>query len=247
MKDKELQLQRLVDGQLNRQEIQVFLGHAQDHPGLWREIASTFVEDQIWRTEIQTAENIGNANGGIGATELARQAKLDTEGDQTRSAERMDQSRRFSGIKFWVSLAAATLLGLWLGNSWDEGSNETNPDNRMVKDNTADSVPSLDGIANQGLANPDTQLADSGTQQRLFKPVHHLSMGEAGDIPLYTIDEARKLGMTFDDSKLPEETVAKYQEQGYQLQQNTQYISGSTNDGRRVLVPIRLVTLNPGN
>ena len=48
---RQIQLQRLVDGQLNRQHIKQMLTEAQSHNELWRDIAVAFVEDQIFERE----------------------------------------------------------------------------------------------------------------------------------------------------------------------------------------------------
>ena len=52
MNKNELQLQRLVDGQLDRGQVQQLLAKAQRQPELWQQIALAFVEDQIWQAEI---------------------------------------------------------------------------------------------------------------------------------------------------------------------------------------------------
>ena len=46
-----IQLQRLVDGEMSFDETQRMLQAAEQDPELWKTIASSFVENQLWRNE----------------------------------------------------------------------------------------------------------------------------------------------------------------------------------------------------
>ena len=49
--EHDLQIQRLIDGELSRPEVQQLLRTANSQPELWRELAVAFVEDRIFASE----------------------------------------------------------------------------------------------------------------------------------------------------------------------------------------------------
>jgi hypothetical protein len=51
----ESQLQRLVDGELDSKQRREFLMAMDNDPKHWREVALAFVEDRIWRTDVNVA------------------------------------------------------------------------------------------------------------------------------------------------------------------------------------------------
>ena len=222
MNEQELQLQRLVDGQLDLKQTQEMLRSAEQEPEFWREMAVAFVEDQIWRNEI-TADAMA---------ELVDQK----EQPESTSIPKSD-STPAPGIKFWLALAAAIVLGIWLGRVWapQDTNNVGNTNSIASHNNSPNSNLPQDDTSNL----PERQLVN-------FEPAHHLSMGDAGEVPLYTLEQAQQMGLLKEQS-LPQDTVNQLRERGYQLEQNTQYISGRAQDGRRILVPVRSVRFNPGN
>lgn len=233
--EQELQLQRLVDGQLTRSQIQELLAFAESDADLWREIAAVFIEDQIWQKEILSDLSVD----GSASEELRLRSKRRSVGGHP------------SKMPFLFSVAAAALLGIWLGNVWPLGLSD-DPGNLMSNPVANSQTPERQN-PEQLLNQPELQSPNGGGQRPHsqlvdnFMPAHHLSMGEAGDVPLYTLEEAKKMGLNLEANHVPQETVDQFNRQGYQLQQNTRYISGRAPDGRKVLVPIRSVRLNPGN
>ncbi len=227
MNDKEIQLQRLVDSQLNLEQTLELLRLAEQDPALWRDIAAAFVEDQMWRAEI-TADGQSNLLGAIDS---------DVSSKRTRSAAKSNSSS-VNSFKFLMALAAAVFIGLWLGSVWNSQGKPTGDAVIPVVNN--DIKPEAVSPENSDPQSPSPQLVSN------FEPAHHLSMGEAGDVPLFTLDQAREMGF-LKEQPLPQETVERLRERGYQLEQNTQYISGKAQDGRRVLVPVRSVSLSRGN
>lgn len=227
MNDKELQLQRLVDSQLNLEETLELLRLAEQEPDLWREIAAAFVEDQMWRAEI-TLE---------GQADSLVDEERDDVASRGRSASAADSSQ---GPKFWMALAAAVVVGLGLGLIWDSQGNPSG--------GTMTPVVNQDTNPETVLPEDDDSHSQTPTPQMVsnFEPAHQLSMGEAGNVPLFTLDQAREMGFLKEQS-LPQETVDQLRERGFQLEQDTQYISGKAQDGRRVLVPVRSVRLSRGN
>lgn len=223
MNEQELQLQRLVDGQLDLKQTQEMLQRANLEPELWREMAAAFVEDQIWRNEV-TADGLAEQASSVEATS-----------PKSNNTSKSNPSTA-PGVKFWLALAAAIVAGIWLGRAWfPEGAADSNPNTVASHQTPPDTDLTSDPISDT----PDRQLVS-------YEPAHHLSMGDAGEVPLYTLEQAHKLGLLKEQS-LPQETVDQLRERGYELEQNTQYISGKAQDGRRILVPVRSVRFHPGN
>ena len=237
MSEHELQLQRLVDGQLDRSQIQQLLRKAQQHPELWQQIATAFVEDQIWKVEI--GERFSATAESTEISDLNEVGKPHP-GKPHPSANAENHAQPFAkGLKWALSLAAATLIGLWIGNQFgDNISNEGRSDIVSVGD-AVDTDPEL--TSNQAV----DQVDDA--PRVTFQPVEHLSIGDLGQVPLYNLADAQKMGLSFAESEIPKQLVERYERQGYRLQQDTQYISGRTQNGRQVLVPVRSISLNAGN
>lgn len=224
MNEQELQIQRLVDGQLDQQQIRELLVCAEQEPELWREIAAVFVEEQIWRNEVL-------------AEFPPEQERLDSSHPPSGVKPGNRNAGQGPGVKFWLAVAAAVVAGVWLGRVWNPSDTTETPANNSIAAHE-DSRPNEDLLAEQ---TPSGELANRA------QPAHRLSVQDVGDVPLYTLEDAKRLGMTLDQQAVPQETVDQLRRNGYQFEQNTQYISGRTHDGRQVVVPIRSVRFNPGN
>ena len=256
MNENELQLQRLVDGQLDRGQVQQLLAKAQQQPELWQQIALGFVEDQIWEAEIgdgflETADPTTNPTP-VSTDSPCSFANV--ERPSTTEPERASQSS-MGRAKLLLSLAAATLIGLWLGNqlgnnqTTDSGTEEIvvlrdGGDSDTMPDPDGSDIPGRDKLAD-GVPSVENQVTT--VSRPTFKPVQHISIDDVGEIPLYTLADAEKMGMTFTEPEIPKELVEEYQRQGYWLQGNTQLISGRIASGQRVVVPVRSFSLNPVN
>lgn len=223
MNEQELQLQRLVDGQLDLKQTQKMLQRADLEPELWREMAAAFVENQIWQSAV-----IADSS-----TETTNQ----DEPILLRSDGSSGSNLSTPGIKFWLALAAAVVAGIWLGRASFPNGTTIDDGSRSIASHQ--NTPESDSLSNPTSDRPEQRLVS-------YEPAHHLSMGEAGEVPLYTLEQAQELGLLKEQS-LPQETVNQLRKRGYQLEQNTQYISGKAQDGRRILVPVRSVRFIPGN
>lgn len=203
MREKELQLQRLVDRQLSRQQIQTLISNAQREPELWQDIAVAFVEEQLFDQEINAIE----------WDEPVR--------EKTQSA-RLTQSPP-AKAKIMLALAAMLLAGLWLGRSL-QTQTTTNDPIPVVKKNQMNGADQ-----NQLAGSPDT-----------------FDQADLDSVPLYTLGEAREKGL-LTSNPVPQQMVDHLNRNGIQLEQDTQFVSGRTKDGRRVLFPVQSISFNPGN
>ena len=229
MKPDPIQLQRLIDGELDRDSINRLLQSAESHSEQWRDIALSFVEDQIWKSEFidstSEAQAMGpeqrNSVGGNAMPKSSAHGKLD-----------------FWTVSQWLTLAAMLLVmlasGYYLGQSDDSSAGM----------DIANTVPSIDPGPNPG--------ATQGTSMVNLRPEYHMQLQDPQgayantEIPLYDMTTARQMGYQLQPPELPEQLKRSWTSSGYQLKQNVDYISGRLNDGRRFIVPVRTINLTSG-
>lgn len=228
-------LQRLVDGELSRPDTRKLLEMAESNPHLWREMASAFVENQIWQTDFDQLnhdETIAIAKSAVSSKEPARA------GVQGKTK-----------IPIWFSLAAGILLALTTGllvGRYGEGLlfNHGNP---IVKNN--DAVPG-DKVLVQS---PKTDKPGERTLVD-YQPDYHLEFEDANgnpyfgsEIPLYRASKAEQAGIDVNQpSLIPIEFVERAGRRGYGVKQDLNFISGRLSDGRQFVVPVRTINLSPG-
>lgn len=228
-----LNLQRMIDGELDRQQIQAMLKSADDQPESWREIAIAFVEDQIWKQEFQSGDS-GRFN------KVAMKSDVLTDRDESNH-------RTLALLGRWGALAACLLVAVGIGY-WS-GLEQTN--NRSGDNSTtiADAVPIL--TTNQIASSVDT--ATSGLNQVSYRPDYHMQLNDPNgksllnsEIPLYEYEHAKKIGYDMRTEAIPSDLQQELLNRGYQLNQDLNYVSGRLEDGREFVVPIRTINMVPG-
>ena len=224
-------LQRLVDGELDRPGTRKLLEMAEANPHLWREMASSFVENQLWRHDFQQMHRDDSTNGFKPAT------------------KHEGQSHSSLKIPYWFSLAAGVLLALTAGLLIGRNSGGLTDDGHSPVANKSPVSP--DGqLADLQPPNEAT------TKQTLvdYRPDYHLELQDANgnpyfgsEVPLYSASNAQRAGIRLDQpSQIPSEFVDRVKRNGYGIQQNLNYISGRLNDGRQFVVPVRTINLSAG-
>ena len=212
-----VQLQRLVDGELNFEETQQILKSAEDNPDLWRSIASSFVENQLWQSEF------------CGQHGFNMDSQL-----QTKPMRPVDSRSYFR--TGWLALAASLLLAISIGGllvNSDSLGPETQPvslaDNTEVLQNANALVddPQLDDLNQRPAVYHRVQVED---------PTGHQYVNS--DVPLYSVDPS-ELQKFISKDDLPEDVRQRAADSGYGLQQNIRFLSGRLNDGRRFVIPVR--------
>ncbi|MEM7453587.1 MAG: hypothetical protein AAF456_04450 [Planctomycetota bacterium] len=234
---EQLHLQRLIDGRLDDREISEIVRDAQDHPELWQQIGSAFVEDRVFRTAI----------GLFGEEPLQNSSPVELAKKSDPPAAQTNRLRAGSALAIAASLLVALTAGLVAGWYMNRGTNETrlaapSPENRadeMLADNSPDN--------DQLTATPQmNQVVD-------VQPDYHLQLQNAdgnemltSEVPLYTFNNAKRIGYTFDQNNLPDEAYSIAVNSGYGLDERIDYMSGVLSDGRRFIVPIRTLKLSHG-
>ncbi len=96
-RQQSMQLQRLVDGELDFAEIQQLMQSAESKPELWRQIASAFIENQLWLAQFAD-------HAGMPATQAVVPVKPEPPPKAVLPG-------RVNGIRWW-SIAAMLALAL---------------------------------------------------------------------------------------------------------------------------------------
>ncbi len=225
------QLQRLVDGELDRTAVQSMLKTADANPQHWRELAVGFIEDQMFQQEFNTIEQLESAQRSEAAPVNAP-----------------PQQQPFV-LNRWIAIAAGILLGLTVGyvvsivngpRDNDVQANSVSPDDQ--------GSPDLDGMLADKTPGIDSNPVVS------YRPDYHMNLqSPAGDemlsseVPLYNEAKARELGYEMNRPVEISGDMARWMKQsGYEMEQKIDYISGKLDDGRQFVIPIRTIRMHAG-
>lgn len=214
----ELLIQRLVDGEMDPAQRCQFLFQLDQQPELWRHVALAFVEDQALRCAYQSYPSRPIDVGPPEAQHVSGHERL-------RRAT-WDQSRTIG----WL-LAASLLValsgfgvGYWSGHGWK-------PAAAGLESPVGGELP----VANKG---PDESGPDeSGPEYRLRFVDHQPGNDRVMEVPVWGSTQ----NWPPPGTRIPESLQRTFMNLGYEVQQDTQYISGHLDDGRQVVLPVSRV------
>lgn len=234
--NENLLLQRLVDGELDRQQVRRILHQAESEPALYRRIALAMIEDQIWRREILRRE-------AAGCESAPASAPLDGgEALPARFARQPENWMRRSAPL--LAMAAAMLMMTWLGYRTGES--------RGVNARPAPSA----SLASQPAVLPATGDPDAAGQlaartlldqapYRMQMVSNESGQPEGPSLPVMSINAAHEIGLQYQPTRIPDELQLECGRRGFRLQPQFQCLSGRTSDGRQILVPLEGVRVSP--
>lgn len=235
----ELSLQRLADGELDAAQTRDFVvatdadANAQPTSLPWRRVALTLIENQMWQAAFRQADVNAEPN-----------ARLISEANERLSSPEIDRqvTAARTGFSSWPALAAGLLVAATLGY-------------------VAGSVPGTSGTressATQLAGNVDsTEDNASGTPQE-HRPQYHLRLPDVGNdalsdssIPLYEPAAFKAMQdqqpIEFYGNGMSNADLQRLYRNGYQVQQNVNFMSGKLDDGRSFVVPVRTINLSTG-
>jgi|GEM_PF-6698376 len=230
---KQLMIQRLVDGELDRQQVRNLLHQAESESVMYRQIALAMVENQIWEKEICQLESADDAGNPVAGSEHSGDA------GQVHAGPRPSDNAGRPRVMPWrkgpafLALAMTTLLMTWLGYSagfWQSGMNRNSPDM-----NSGSSL-NVAGSRGAGVASVDPYSQYSPYRMQMVSNDSGLGSGE--EFPVIPISTARELGVQYELTQPSGELQRRLNSQGYELQPEIQYIRGHIDDGRQVIVPV---------
>jgi hypothetical protein len=217
--EHDLQIQRLIDGELSRPEIQQLLRTASSQPELWRELAVAFVEDRIFASESRRFSQDEGRDLEPAASPAATPLAA---GGMPGSLAKPTSAWRNTGL--WLSAAAMMLCAAGLGffagrgQAGNQGFAETNL------------------IASSNGGNASNQVGGSG-------PYMFQLLDEQGQpipnttVPLLFEADAQRLGYDPARAAIPPEVQSRFRRAGLELEPEVKYINGRFPGGAKIKVP----------
>lgn len=214
----ELELQRLVDGELSQAAQQDLLRRLDESPGGWRAVALAFVEQHVFADASQEL-----AEERLPPKPAAAQPEL--------------RARRIH----WPTVAAAVALGIGLGLF---GGGLVPPHPSGAPETIVDADPEA---VNPG-GTIDEPEATEATQQQVVEPVPVMSLEfassdsaeEVWTIPVYDPGDMSEDYWNVEDI-VPPEVRSVFSREGYLLDHHREFYSVPLDDGSRVAVPVDTV------
>lgn len=246
----ELELQRMVDGELSPIRMRSLLQVAESQPGLWRELALAFVEQQVLQREATAFARgerpaLGSEAGAAGTgSEMAkapigkqRMVPARESGNPSRKRETLNARWLAAAAAIWLMLP----IGYWLGLQQVVKPSGTSAVATMAP-RESDSRDGADMV-------PRLPHASLDLTQRSIAPYRMHLVSDDGqpltdkEIPLIPWTLAREMGIKLPRLSIPDDVQTEYRQAGYQLQPRVRWMRGKMNDGREVLVPLQDLTL----
>ncbi len=120
-------LDRLVDGELSREEYQQALRTLSDQPGGWRQCALAFLESQAWRQSLEAFTGKSSESGGgmssrwDAVATAVESPRPDRDAVVRKMASDRKEVRPRGPMLSWLGLAASVLLAFALGRTSEFG------------------------------------------------------------------------------------------------------------------------------
>ena len=254
-------LQRLVDGELELDQLRELLSTADSNPACWKEMATAMVEDRLWQSSVRESMSNTELPPDLATETLdVRPPSITT--DLPKRNNGSGNGSRFTTM-FWIaaSIFLASVLGYMLGGYANPVNYlATGPDNPGV-DRSKIAGPAEDSAARLAQVVPQTE-ADTQSPQitpAVYEPDYHLELPDSGrwmnvadagpldPVPLYEIgnrDQLRQFQQQQNQSVSPE-LVQRFIDAGYDMQQEIEFISGSMEQDQRFIVPVRTIRFVP--
>lgn len=212
-----IKLQRLIDGELEYSEVQLLLANAEHQFDDWKAIATGFIENQMFASQFNS---------------------IDRENSAAPQVEHSNGPDISPLPRYWLlALAASALMtlsiGMLIGSTYFGGSPENfgvtplaDAGNSLVENRDADQPASQPAVYRM-------QLHDDQGNQFIDTDIPFYQVADWNDIDQHRIKE------------YPADIRNRVRKSGYDLQQNTRYLQGRLNDGRRFVIPVRNTKFAP--
>ena len=226
--NEELRLQRLIDGALNVDERRSYLAELDKHPHRWRDVALAFVEEQIWREQINAS--------------LRPAASSAVPHEQKKHAvDRAPLTR----LPNWLALAACLFVGMSIGVL--SRPHPVNPTHEVATDQDHIDRAVIEKPLRRGAHESEATVVHSNDapigQIRLVSTKSPTE--ELLTIPVY--DQAPEAMIDpfldqFSDWQLANQDLMSV---GYQLGWDADYLQAELDDGKTIVVPVRTISMQP--
>ena len=250
-------LQRLIDGELDTQQVQEILSQAQASPDHWKSIAVGFIENQTWEMALsskfaqptQVAAQAAQPSPGSNTTLNSRveesEARISSSSNSSDRATYNEELQQRSAVGWWA-IAASLLAAAAIGYMANQIQNRNLPGDSIVENQTSldPEISDKPKLTEVGLT-PDfhVEMPPEAGFGRLDE------QNSNGRVPVYRVTNADQLeqfqAQRAIESAFPRRIVEQLSSSGYQIEQEIEFVSGQVDD-QSFVVPLRTIRLIPG-
>lgn len=257
-------LQRLIDGELDLEQVQGLLQVAEADPESWKTIAVAMIEDQLWERSMRQHMAVLKLDETLPSTDAPQAPKDATQTDpqipstNAKTGPVLGGSFKFPNRWFMAAILIASIgIGFVLAQLFGQsgGANLS----RMANTSAKQASHAAAYLA-ANLSAP-TQPKSTVSAVAEYKPEFHLEfpsgsqLSEAGvgprnPVPVFRVSNADQLRQYRQKQEqrqpVPREFYQQLQREGYQVEENIEFVSGNLDNQRSFIVPVRRVRLLPG-
>ncbi|MCY2980648.1 MAG: hypothetical protein NTU79_18450 [Planctomycetota bacterium] len=214
-------LQMIVDGECSHEVRLDFLRELDAEPQGWRTLALAMLEEQQWLNQISAASH--SPLSPIASDRISAEAPLNN-----AEKPRLKSAQPFVSSQVWFSALAA---GLLMAIGFYGGSFLADRSSALSR-----SKPPSVVVANE----PPREIDYRGMKMVVTGP-----NSETSEIPIYDMEEVDPTVMWAKENYEIARMNEKLRKQGYELDVRPEYYTGTLNDGRKLIVPVKNVGLKP--
>jgi hypothetical protein len=225
-------LQRIVDGECSHEVRLDFLRELEAEPQGWRTLALALLEEQQWSNSMK-ALSIDPIP--------AVPSKGDSVDEPLTNAEKtsLTSVQPLVSSKAWFSaLAAGLLMAIgFSGGAFLAGRSATQ-----------DPGPGFAEAALAPVSAPNVLVANEPPQELEYRGMKMVVTGpnsEPSEIPIYDMNEVDPTVIWAKENYEIARMNEKLRKRGYELDVRPEYYTGTLNDGRKLIVPVKHVGLKP--
>jgi hypothetical protein len=223
-RDDERTLDRLVDGELTEEDRKALLGALDDEPGAWRRCALAFLEAHSWHGHFRALRE-----------EHSQTKEAPARVTLTPTPQPRKPSRFFElCLAMAASLMMAFGVGIWVRSMWKPpGSQPFN----IVKDNRMPAPYARSTVVDSHSPWQRMTLDDPTTPEP-----------DNIQVPFQEGQKLTEDWLRQNRSALPDDVRQTLERSGHRvIQSQPQLVPFPLNDGRRLLVPVEQMEVQPGN
>lgn len=226
------QLDRLVDGELSRDEYHALLETLDKEPDGWRRCALAFLEAQAWRQEFDVSRPEARSN----CNEVPCQVVRHRAGNWS--------TRHLAGLLLAMSASfvVAFASGIW----WHVGNSpNSKPDLPQVAQQAAGSRPPA--LEDELPREPEDEHASGNAPAEHLTFVVDRGNGESDrfELPIYEANDSVARQLLQDSPSMPADVERAIRDSGFHVQSQRQWAPVRLRDGRRVFFPVDQVDITP--
>ncbi len=225
-------LQRIVDGECSHEVRLGFLRELESEPQGWRTLALALLEEQQWSSQMRA----------LSMDPLPAIASNCVSADSpwiNAEKPRLTSAQPFVSSKAWFSALAAGLLmaiGFYGGSFLAGGSA------------TQDPSPEFAGPAVAPVSAPSVLVDNEPPREIEYPGMKMVVTGpnsERSEIPIYDMEEVDPTVIWAKENYEIARMNEKLRKRGYELDVRPEYYTGTLNDGRKLILPVKHVGLKP--